>query len=1127
MSGNDYHPECKLKLKLENGSQINLSDLDKLENKSDDNALLKFFDSIGFGGNKNNIFDKKEIEKIKSFLIEMAGSDGVIDQKDIKNARLKYSSIFTNYSEKSFADDLSLLSLQNESSSGGIDFPKYKVKSGDTINKIVKNLGYTGDDAKKYADALESQLEADGSFMNSKKWLLAGSEINLLGEEKLKELGIKKSQISPTITKKNDNSSTVSSPSYRVLSGDSIPKIVKKLGYSGIDAQKYADALDKQLEADGSYMNDKKWLMAGSKIKLLSDEKLKELGIKKSETDDISVENERDNKPISEETVNSTEVPDTDGNMSEISSQRLKHIDSSQKVPQKPNDGVVSVKNSAQRILEVIKESGHKGRIVDENELNAEQKNFVRYQKQLYKANPTFIKNDSTGEVHIFFDTENSSVGKKMGLTSIEQIYGKNTQVTNRYYKNGKIVQDLKKYDEDDGVWKEVSSTLIQKPKTSGTESKKQILTPLAIDIKVDPSVYEGASDSQKETINNFVNALEKNKSTLMRDLNIDNDTYNKYAQLSCAIAMQETNFGKADSYKYWDGTVGTTLLKDTAAVIGIGLKKIAPSGIGKSAPTAVSKGLTQIKIGDWDDNPRVAKLFEKYGIKRGYYNTLTPEQSAAATVIVLNELSRTVKTEAVQNGIEASKNRYYYSKKKLVDGAPVERTGGYFIYNNVTDEDAMMYLYNGRSGTLKKGNATPSLMLYTHNIQRYKKLFSVSENPQQRADALKKAPTVTISNASNKRKEMSSDLGWGIGQVAFNTNLYTGGISKNSESEIQTLKQSLVQRGYDMKYVNSVVSKMKSGEISFLNGLTNSEISAMTEEDIKLLVEHSNSLNKKLAGVTNSKKKRQIATEADKEFKKIYLASHARQVYLNKVSDSSVILNDQVESNVKKYPQNGYNTGAQKRCKKYLTQLRGSHQPDSGIYMYSDRVNKGLYTGFNVERDKGINYVNASDVDILLAQNGADSANTLRTSGACLTGAKQALIGSGCVEPEEMSTFNNAFQLAKFLEKHPDRFQEIKYVQISDEVAREITAGDISSLPAGCIVVFGNKSRTDVPGHAGITSGNGQIYADETDNSNWDNFVAKSKNHNGKGEHGYVRVFRLNPEYYTIDPKTHKVIAK
>lgn len=81
--------------------------------------------------------------------------------------------------------------------------------------------------------------------------------------------------------------------------------------------------------------------------------------------------------------------------------------------------------------------------------------------------------------------------------------------------------------------------------------------------------------------------------------------------------------------------------------------------------------------------------------------------------------------------------------------------------------------------------------------------------------------------------------------------------------------------------------------------------------------------------------------------------------------------------------------------------------------------------------------------------------------------------------------------------------------------------------MPAGCIVVYGNKARLDVPGHAGITNGNSQIAADEFDNSNWDNFVAKSKKHNGKGEHGYVRIFRINPDYYMIDPKTNKLVPK
>ena len=1087
-----------MNLKLDNGTQINLKDLDKLENKSGDNALLKFFDSIGFGGNTNNVFDKKEIEKLKTFLIEMAGADGVIDQNDIKNARLKYSSIFQNYTDQNMADDLSLLSFKNSSAKSGKNSPDYNVASGDTIPKIVEKLGYTGAEAKKYEEALEKQLEADGSFMNNKKWLMAGSNIKLLSDEKLKELGITKKRIPEgTVKTKAQNKSSVSSPDYSVVSGDTIPKIVEKLGYTGINAKKYADALDKQLEADGSYMNDKKWLMAGSNIKLLSDEKLKELGITKTaspitpeiKNDETPVNNEQnEQKPVTDKTK--VTVPIDLG-----ASGRATHTRSTQKVPSNPDDKLKAAKNSAERILQVIKQSGQKGRVVSENELNNDQKNYARVHKQLYKTNPVFIKNDSTGEVHIFFDTTNSPIGKKMGLTSIEQIFGNKTQKTNRYYQNGKIVQDLKQLEKKG--WKEISSTLIQEPSGKNAVREKQIKTPLPIDIKVNPSVYEGANETQKNNINRFINTLKKQKASLMKDLNIDNDTYNDFAKLSCAIAMQETKFGKADSYKYFDGLSVVTMLKDTVAVGGIGANKL-----GAEAPTAVSKGLTQIKIGDWDDNPRVEKLFAK------------------------NELHKSSKSKSVQNGIEAARNKYIYTTKKLENGEVVSRKGGYFVYNNITDEDAMMYLYNGRAGTLKKGNATPDLMLYTHNIKRYKNLFNITENSQQRAAALKKARTIVTSPAT-KRKQMASDLSWGIGQVVFNTGLYTGGVSKNSKAEINNLKTSLIQKGYDMRYINTLVLKMQRGEISFANGLSSSEISAMTEDDLKLLVHHANSLNKKLSGISNAKKRREIATAADNNFKRAYLTSHARQVYLKDVYKSSIILNDQVEADMKRNPSKGYNTGAQQRCKRYLKQLRGNHKPDGGLYLYNDRVEKGLYTGFNVERYKGINYANADAIDILLAQNASDAANTLRTSGACLTGTKQALIGSGCVTESEMKSFNEAFQLAKFLEKHPERFTEIKYVQISDNIAREITAGDIDYLPAGCIVVFGNKSRTDVPGHAGTTNGCGQINSDETDNSRWDNFVAKSANQNGKGEHGYVRIFRLNPDYFTVDPQTNKLVPK
>ena len=49
-------------------------------------------------------------------------------------------------------------------------------------------------------------------------------------------------------------------------------------------------------------------------------------------------------------------------------------------------------------------------------------------------------------------------------------------------------------------------------------------------------------------------------------------------------------------------------------------------------------------------------------------------------------------------------------------------------------------------------------------------------------------------------------------------------------------------------------------------------------------------------------------------------------------------------------------------------------------------------------------------------------------------------------------------------------------------------------------------------PGHISITNGNGQAYADETDNLDWG--VFNDKKNSGKGEHGTIRVFRLTDKW-------------
>ena len=1092
-----------MNLKLSNGTQINLNELDKLEHKSSDNDLLKFFDSLLLGGNKNNIFDKNEIEKIKAFLTEMAGEDGVIDGTDIKNTRLKYASIFENYNEQDFADDLFLLS--SSTSAKVAAGPKYKVRKGDTPQKIVESLGYTGKDAEKYKAALIAQLDENSSFMNDRNWLMAGSTINLLSDEMLKELGLAKPKKQPLKSSESENEhrirpedrSTSSSPDYRVKSGDTIPKIVASLGYTGKAAEKYQSALEAQLEADGSFMNEKKWLMAGSTIKLLSDEKLKKLGITKTAKQPERVPANSEHK---EDNVVNTE------------GQQF----STQERPVNFDDSGHVVTNSVERIKSVIESSGHKTMMVNPKVLTGNPGKLYRDYKSLYGVEPQIIKDTSTGELHIFVNTSKSTRGKKQGLSSIEIVCdGKDQDYNkiNRFYTNGKIVQDII-YPGTDG--KNDYSVMVQRPLNQKGIKRRVISEALPLRITYPKSLLADATPEQKKEIMDFMNTLVTKKASLMKDLKMDNDTYDRFAHLALGIAMQETQFGKAKSYKNWENTGVVTFAKDSIATINRGLKKIgAKNPINNS--TAVSKGLTQVKVADWAKNGRVSALFKKYGIETGFCDSLDGGQSAVATMIVLSELQKRVRGQSYQDGIEMANNNYYYSNAKLANGETVRRPAGYMLYNNVSEDDAILYLYNGRSGTLRKGTATPGILLYSHNVDRYKQMFKLStSNPKRREAALRRAKTV-VENLPAGRKSTKDDLGWGIGQVIFMPKLYTADAPLNSASEINKLKETLLLKGFNPKSVNVLINRMKRGEISFANGLTDEERMSMTEQDLTRLISHGNLLNKNLKGVNNVEQQRLIASSADRNFKRCYLVSHARQYNINGRENQSVILNDLRNVNIEKYPSNGYNTGAEQRCNRYLTQLRAGRNPDGGLYAYAQRRENGRYMGFDVERFSGLNLNNASSVDLLFARNCADSAATLRTSGGCLTGIKQALIGSGAVSEAEMRNFNNAFQLAKFLEKHPNRFQEIKYVQLSDNVVREFTASDVEHLPAGYIVVYGNRSRTDVPGHAGGSTGNGQIAADEFDNGNWDNFASKSANQNGKGEHGYVRVFRLNPEYYTV----------
>ena len=115
--------------------------------------------------------------------------------------------------------------------------------------------------------------------------------------------------------------------------------------------------------------------------------------------------------------------------------------------------------------------------------------------------------------------------------------------------------------------------------------------------------------------------------------------------------------------------------------------------------------------------------LIDKYGVEYSTYKQPTPEDSAIATIIVLNESAKKAKTKAVQDGIEMANDRIYYSKRvPTVKGNFIDKP--MYIKNNVTEQDAMLYIYNGATSRLTRGDATPAIRLYNVNVKKYQKLL-------------------------------------------------------------------------------------------------------------------------------------------------------------------------------------------------------------------------------------------------------------------------------------------------------------------------------------------------------------------------------------------------------------------
>ena len=311
----------------------------------------------------------------------------------------------------------------------------------------------------------------------------------------------------------------VISHEYTVQSGDTIPNIIKTLGYTGIDQIKYEKALTAKLKRENKLSGKNNLLTIGDTIELLTDEELKQCGIKKVSSNSTSASTET-KEPLTQG------VNDNSG------------LNNNIKTP-KNNPSQAIIQNSVEKIQQNLTAQGHKTSIIKFEYLSksskANLKPIIDAYKKIYNIEPTIIFDETKGEFHLFFNTANTKNGKNMGEQSIEIIPSHTQVIKNRYFKNGKIVQDVETINGNT-----TNSRLIQKP-NKAPKTKKYIKEALPIGIKVSTSILQGATTEQRKEFHTFIQTLANQKARLMKDLNIDNDTYNRFVKLAIGIAIQES----------------------------------------------------------------------------------------------------------------------------------------------------------------------------------------------------------------------------------------------------------------------------------------------------------------------------------------------------------------------------------------------------------------------------------------------------------------------------------------------------------------------------------------------------------------------------------------------------------
>lgn len=159
-----------------------------------------------------------------------------------------------------------------------------------------------------------------------------------------------------------------------------------------------------------------------------------------------------------------------------------------------------------------------------------------------------------------------------------------------------------------------------------------------------------------------FANTLIKEKDKLMKELEIDSETYNTLAQTAIGIAGKETGFGRNLHH------IIKTFFRDT-------LIKLDKQTL-NLLEHHFSIGMTQLKFTLHIKDDSIKIHMDNIGIKESneLYNSKT---SAIATIIVLSEMNKRLENcENFKNGFQQSQQKYGTTKQdalcKLWCGDPL-----------------------------------------------------------------------------------------------------------------------------------------------------------------------------------------------------------------------------------------------------------------------------------------------------------------------------------------------------------------------------------------------------------------------------------------------------------------------